>query len=49
MKLVPFTIVHYDEAQWNKKKVGEVLLLGDGARKDWWRVVGAGAVSPCAW
>jgi hypothetical protein len=25
------------------------LLLGDGARKDWWRVVGAGAVSPCAW
>jgi hypothetical protein len=25
------------------------MLLGDGARKDWWRVVGAGAVSPYAW
>jgi hypothetical protein len=25
------------------------VLLGDGARKDWWRVVGEAAVSPCAW
>jgi hypothetical protein len=30
MKLVPFTIVHYDEAQWNKKKVGEVSLRARG-------------------
>jgi hypothetical protein len=26
-----------------------LLLLGDGARKELWRIVDVGAVSPCAW
>jgi hypothetical protein len=25
------------------------VLLGDGARKELWRIVDVGAVSPCAW
>jgi hypothetical protein len=29
--------------------LGGGVLLGDGARKELWRVVDVGAVSPCAW
>jgi hypothetical protein len=45
----PFFLVHGVEAVLPVEITHEALLLGDGARKELWRLVDVGAVSPCAW